>query len=106
MVADALTGLFLVVALAVALTAALSSQRRASTRLADERKAVRVAEHELLNLQTGAARGTSSSGDVTIDVKPLNDAPAPPGTKWVTVKVTVCGRSAELSGLVPKEVSP
>jgi hypothetical protein len=105
MVADALTGLFLVVALAVALTAALSSQRRASTRLADERKAVRVAERELLNLQRAAAR-TRSSTDVAIDVKPLDDASARPGTKWVTVKVNVCGRSAELSGLVPKEVSP
>ena len=103
MVADALTGLFLVVALAVALTAALSSQRRAAPRLADERQAVRVAERELLNLQTGAAPQPTLSTDVTVEMKSLAEPAAPSGKQWARVTARVRGREANLVGLVPRK---
>ena len=102
-IADALTGLFLVTALAVALTAALSHQRRAITRTANERAALRSAEIAMTALQLGEPLPKFDEQTLVI-VKAINDADhaaLPPGWQWVSVRATVRGRWSQLIGVVP-----
>jgi type II secretory pathway pseudopilin PulG len=92
-ITDALIGLFLIVALVAALSAATSRQIRSARSLADERKAIRLAERVITQLQRGQLAPQPGT-DESIRIDDL-------GELWTRVTVTVRGRSAELVGRIP-----
>lgn len=99
---DVLVGLALVSALAATLILLASRQRRVSVGLADVRAAGRAAEAALADLQAGRPP-TPGPGEAVEVVRAATggaDA-APAGRAWVTVKATMNGRTASLTGLVP-----
>jgi hypothetical protein len=91
---DALLGLFLIVAIAAALGAVTSSQRRAAIIAANDRAAVRQAEATLILLQ--CRQPVQSDGKIL-----RLDTPAPAGWEWVQATGRCGSRSAILVGLVP-----
>ena len=98
-VLDAVTGLLILAALAVALTAALVSHGRLGRRLADTRAAVRLAERALIDPALDPPAGTS--------VRFRRIGGGPDDLIWVEAAATVDGRTAELAGLlsaVPPDV--
>ena len=97
---DVTTGFFLCMALAFALTIAVSSHSKTAARFADERSAVYLAERVLTELQS-ARPAPSAPTDGAIDIKPLSLIPELPGKSWAQVKATVHGRSTTLVGWIP-----
>ena len=98
---DALVGLLIVAALAAALAVGAGQHRRATTRLADAREALHVAERALVALQCGKPVPPDAD-DARVVVQTLPDV-APAGQRWVDVSVTVRERSSSLVGLAPVE---
>jgi hypothetical protein len=99
--ADIMIGLGMVAALAAVLASAVGRERTAELRLADDRAAVRVAEHALLDLQNSQPLPPLPA-DVRVAVHAVSDAPvAPAGFAWADVEATVRGRQASLVGIVP-----
>ena len=97
---DVATGLVLCMALAFALTIAVSSHSKTAARFADERSAVYLAERVLTELQS-ARPAPFAPTDAAIDVKALSPIPELPGKSWAQVKATVHGRSTTLVGWIP-----
>ena len=72
-----MTGLLLIVVLAVALTTAVNWQQRGARRFADEREAIRFAERVLSDLQMGRAAPPPTtrpaSAETQISIEPRAD---------------------------------
>ena len=97
--ADTMIGLFVVLVLIATLGTAVARQQRASTRLAEARASLRLAEQVLTALQTGDAPPAVPAG-TTMTITPL-DTPAGEKLRWVRVDVVRGGRSQMLVGVVP-----
>ena len=98
---DILMSLILIGLLATMLAAGANWHHRALTHLAESRAAFRLAESALISLQ--AAQPIDSSKFTCRQLSPSPDLPA---MTWVQVTATVNGRSATLTGLVPKTNLP
>jgi hypothetical protein len=94
-IADAVTGLGILLVLGIILGTAIKRYHAGTDRLTDTRFATRLAEQTLLSLQSGQPAPKAAEGD-TIEVTPIPDG------NWVRVRVTHRGRAAELLGVVPK----
>lgn len=102
---DAMLALWILVVLLSLLAVGLAGHARAARRLADQRAAVRLAEHVLVQLQSGGAAPTPQA-DEQIQITPIKDKPAS-GHPWVQVRAVVRGSEAILAGVVPaKAISP
>ena len=101
--ADAITGLGIILVLSAVTLIALSHYRKGTDRLTDTRQANRLAEQTLLALQLGQAAPTPGEEE-KIDIAPLpGSTDRLPNCAWVRVRAVHNGRSAELVGIVPAE---
>jgi hypothetical protein len=99
---DLVIGLGLVTIVGLLLAGAVGRSGATEQRLADQRAAVRVAEHAMLNLQRHQPL-PQLGGDVRIATRAVDGADAPAGFSWTAVDATVRGRRATLVGLVPAD---
>lgn len=90
----------LVTVLGFLLNSAIGRERATEQRLSDQRTAVRLAEHALLNLQHDQPLPTATSY-AKIEVRAVTGGAAPAGLAWATVDAQFHGRRATLLGLVP-----
>ena len=113
---DALLGVAFASAMLGGLTTVLLQQQRVERRLSEQRAAVYQAEAILTRLQAGESWAAASAEAVNgVELRVLNDAPAPPGQQWVRVIVgegsdvgpagAWRGR-ASLAGLAPSAALP
>jgi hypothetical protein len=100
MMLDVTVGLILIGIVATLFTTALGAHNKAANRLADARSADRLAEHVMTQLQTGTAL-PEIDPQTMLNVRVVNDPPAPGGARWAQVTATVHGRRATLWGAVP-----
>jgi type II secretory pathway pseudopilin PulG len=99
--ADVAIGMAVVGVIAAVLAGAVGRTRAAEQRLADDRAAVRLAEHALLNLQHHQTAPTAPDG-ASINVRRATD---PTGGAWAAVDVDLHGRRATLFGMLPEEAA-
>jgi hypothetical protein len=98
--ADAITGIGILVILTLMLANATKHYRAGSDRLADTRVAERLAEQTMLALQSHQPPPTSAQGD-TIEIAPLDEKrDLPTGCTWIRVRVVHHDRASELLGVV------
>ncbi|MDB5325633.1 MAG: hypothetical protein JWM57_1202 [Phycisphaerales bacterium] len=100
---DAIVALGLLTSVAMLLVVARSGMTRVTRQADDHRAAVRAAERVLIE----AALPNASTSNASPATQPAVETsiadlptPAPAGWKWVSVRATVNGHAAELSGLV------
>lgn len=103
--ADALAALVLLVVAGSALLIALSRARSGSTRLADTREAVRLAEAALTDLQSGVAP-PADTPDARVVLSPCPGGRPIRGHHWEQVRASVRGQTRILIGLVPDAAPP
>jgi len=101
---EAITAVMLIGMMAVLLAVALRQRDRGVKALADARAASRAAESALTLMQSGAGQPAVLAGEAKITVTELPQAADPPGMEWVSVKAELAGRTAELVGLVPRQM--
>ena len=98
--AETIVALGLIVLLGVLLATAVGKHHRGSTRLAESRAAVNLAEDVLTALQGGQPLPQTSPG-TSFKLEKLDTASPVKGMIWATVHTQVNGRAAALTGLVP-----
>jgi len=101
---EAITAVLLIGMMAVLLAVAQRQRDRGLKALADARAASRAAESALTLMQSGAGRPAAQTGEAKITVTELPQAADVPGMEWVSVQAELAGRTAELVGLVPRQV--
>jgi hypothetical protein len=97
---DVLTGIILVGALAIILTAGARRQERGIHRLADTRAAYRLAESTLISLQGG--QSPTMPDDSRLLIHELSPCAEKPGMSWAEVQTTINGQQAGVIGVIPK----
>lgn len=98
--ADALMGMALLSIATVILISATSKTNRATSALSDARRAARVAEAVLCDLQAGIAPPTEDR-ETKISIERCDGGAPVSGHHWVQVVVTARGQQRLLVGLVP-----
>ena len=105
LLADMLVGFLVLGVLATAVAVMLYQQRQASVTLTEQRRAVRLAERVLHDLQLGELPPPATPSQ-RISLRPLPDGQDVPGHAWVRVRVELDRADAALVGLVPREAVP
>ncbi len=100
-----LVGFLVLGVLATAVAVMLYQQRQASVTLTEQRRAVRLAERVLHDLQLGELPPPATPSQ-RISLRPLPDGQDVPGHAWVRVRVELDRADAALVGLVPREAVP
>jgi type II secretory pathway pseudopilin PulG len=101
---ETITAVVLIGMMALLLVLVLRQRDRGYKALSDARAAARAAEAALTAMQSGATRPLPDSAEAKITITETSQAAEVPGMEWVSVEATVGGHSAEITGLVPRQV--
>jgi type II secretory pathway component PulJ len=102
MIFDAILALGICGVMLGVIAAGVSSQQKASRRLADYRAATRLAEQTLTRMQQGLAPAAITPED-QLTVENAEQSQSPDHFKWVRVTASHNGRSVQLLGLARTE---
>ncbi len=99
MLPDVIVGIAIVAVLLVIMTVVLTRQQQATAALADHRRATRVAEGALVDLQMGHALEQGKG----LSARDVAGAQAADGYRWIEVEAVNGKQRSTIVGLVPKD---